>query len=240
MKKMIILAASLIIVVGTAVSCGKSGGSSSESDISSSIDTSSNEASSGEYTFEEAKKRAGESVRKKAAEALESTTAPPTQNKEEAKCDPEAEKAVRDFIEVMYTAESTEEILRCLYPKSIYNGIVGKVVADDLRQSTAYNFNQSISEDDELVDFSIESCKMLNEEPWLDMLEQYFVSTARNCGIEHDVPVMVTASCLADASYTIASAGTEEEVNISVVAVQIAGEGWKIIPHSSQQLASML
>ena len=51
-----------------------------------------------------------------------------------------------------------------------------------------------------------------------------------------DVPVMVTASCLADVSYTIASAGTEEEVNISVVAVQIAGEGWKIIPYDGEQL----
>lgn len=227
MKKMIILAASLMIFAGTAVSCGKSGGSSSESDTSSS-----SEASSGKYTFEEAKKRAGESVRKKAAEALESTTAPLKKTQEDAECDPEAEKAVRDFIEVMYTSESTEEILRCLYPKSIYNGIVGKVVAE--------NFNQSISEDDELVDFSIESCNMLNEEPWLDMLEQYFESTAKNCGIELDVPVMVTASCLADVSYTIASAGSEEKVNISVVAVQIAGEGWKIIPYSGEQLGSIL
>ena len=69
MKKMIILAASLMIFAGTAVSCGKNSGSSSEGDTSSS-DTSSNKASSGKYTFEEAEKRAGESVRKKSAEAL--------------------------------------------------------------------------------------------------------------------------------------------------------------------------
>lgn len=55
-----------------------------------------------------------------------------------------------------------------------------------------------------------------------------------------DVPVMVTASCLADVSYTIASAGSEEKVKLSVVAVQIAGEGWKIIPYGGEQLASML
>lgn len=231
MKKMIILAASLMIFAGTAVSCGKNSGSSSESG------TSSSEASSGKYTFEEAEKRAGESVRKKAAEALESTTAPPKKTREDAECDSEAEKAIRDCIEVMCTPESAEDILRCLYPKSIYNGILESgVVADDSRQSTADNFNQSISEDDEMVDFSIERCNMLNAEPWLDMLEQYFESTAKNFEIELDVPVMVTASCQADVSYTIASAGKEKKVKLSVVAVQIAGEGWKIIPYDGEQL----
>ncbi len=231
MKKMIILAASLMIFAGTAVSCGKNSGSSSEGDTSSS-DTSSNKASSGKYTFEEAEKRAGESVRKKAAEALESTTAPPKKIKEDAECDPEAEKAVRDFIEVMYTDSDVENTLKYLYPEAIYTELIGT--------DAEKNFGEGGSEEIEISDININSCNMLNEEPWLDMLEQYFVSTARNCGIEHDVPVMVTASCLADVSYTIASAGTEEEVNISVVAVQIAGEGWKIIPYSSQQLASML
>jgi len=200
MKKMIILAASLMIFAGTAVSCGKNSGSSSEG-----------------------------------------TTAPPKKIKEDAECDSEAEKAIRDCIEVMCTPESAEDILRCLYPKSIYNGILESgVVADASRQSTEDNFNQSISEDDELVDFSIERCNMLNAEPWLDMLEQYFESTAKNFEIELDVPVMVTASCQADVSYTIASAGKEKKVKLSVVAVQIAGEGWKIIPYSGEQLASML
>lgn len=196
MKKMIILAASLMIFAGTAVSCGKNSGSSSEG-----------------------------------------TTAPPKKIKEDAECDSEAEKAIRDCIEVMCTPESAEDILRCLYPKSIYNGILESgIVADDSRQSTEDNFNQSISEDDELVDFSIERCNMLNAEPWLDTLEQYFESTAKNFEIELDVPLMVTASCQADVSYTIASAGKEKKVKLSVVAVQIAGEGWKIIPYDGEQL----
>ena len=133
---------------------------------------------------------------------------------------------------VMYTDSDVENTLKYLYPEAIYTELIGT--------DAEKNFGEGGSEEIEISDININSCNMLNEEPWLDMLEQYFVSTARNCGIEHDVPVMVTASCLADVSYTIASAGTEEEVNISVVAVQIAGEGWKIIPYSSQQLASML
>lgn len=225
MKKMIILAASLIIFVGTAVSCGKSGGSSSESD------TSSSEASSGKYTFEEAEKRAGGSVRKKAAEALESTTAPPKKIKEDAECDSEAEKAICDYIGSMYRA-SVGETLEYMYPECIYSQLIGT--------DAEKNFGEGGSEEIEISDINIDSCEMLSADPWLETIKLYFEMTARSNGIELDSPIIVTKACEADVTFNVAVNGTADEVNVTVIAVNVSGEGWKLIPLESERLAEVI
>ncbi len=217
-----------MIFAGTAVSCGKSGGSSSESDTSSSSDvSSSSEASSGKYTFEEAKKRAGESVRKKAAEALESTTAPPKKAQEDAECDPEAEKAIRDCIGSMYRAD-VGETLKYLYPEGIYSELVGT--------DAEKNFGEGGSKENEVTDFSFNSCKMICLDSFFDTVEHYFEMTAKNNGIELDSPIMVKNAYEADITYTVLMNGTTDTVNVTVIAVNVSGEGWKIIPLGSEQL----
>ncbi|MBO5320293.1 MAG: hypothetical protein J6B01_10890 [Ruminococcus sp.] len=226
MKKMIILAASLMIFAGTAVSCGKSGGSSSESDTSSS-----SEASSGKYTFEEAKKRAGESVRKKAAEALESTTVPPKKTQEDAECDPEAEKAVRDYIGSMYRA-SVAETLKYMYPEAIYSQLIGT--------DAEKNFGEGGSEEIEVSDINIDNFEMLSAEPWLETIKQYFEMTAKSNGIELDSPIIVTKACEADVTFNVAANGTADEVDATVIAVNVSGEGWKLIPLESEKLAGVI
>ncbi len=220
-----------MIFAGTAVSCGKSGVSSSEGDTSSSDVSSLSEASSGKYTFEEAKKRAGESVRKKAAEALESTTAPPKKIKEDAECDSEAEKAIRDYIGSMYRA-SVGETLEYMYPECIYSELVGT--------DAEKNFGESGSEEIDISDINIDSCEMLSADPWLETIKLYFEMTARSNGIELDSPIIVTNAYEADITFKVAINGVTDKVNVTVIAVNVSGEGWKLIPLESERLAEVI
>ena len=224
MKKILAILLICMAAAGAGVSCGSSN-SSSESAAVSGTEQSSASA------IEEGKKIAEERMRETLKEipTIQQSTLP--DKPASVSCDPEAEQALKECIECMYTSDAAET-LKYFYPKSMYDGLISGGIEE--------NFKKSGVSGTVVSDFSIDRCELLSANPWLGTIKQYFTRTAENYSVETVVPVMVSKSYETDISFSVTEGGNTEKANVTVIVTYVSGDGWKVIPLSCDQLSEAI
>lgn len=211
LKRTFLAAVITALLIPSVVSCGDNSSGSSESMQTSSTDP------TGAAAIDALKEIAGESLKEQLKEvpALQSNTLPK-----------EADEVLRACIDGMYCSDA-EETLKYFYPKDIYDAVIKK--------GTEENFSVQGSADNKVTDFRIDKVLNLSSDTGCTSAEKYFGMTAESAGLSN-CSVTVSSGYSVDISYDVSMNGTKESVSQVIVLVNIADEGWKVIPLNVSEL----
>lgn len=220
MKKMMILAAALVLSVGAAVSCGSKDGSSSEkasADASGTISAAEADGTTEKASLPTMNLEAIDKMGEKASELKKGGF---------ITCEKEAEETLRACIDSMFCS-GAEETLKYLYPEAVYNAVVNGEAKD--------NFAAQGDPNAEVMNFHIKKCVYLAPDTGYELAEKYFVMTAESSGLS-DYSAAVSKGYSMEISFEVSLDGEKDSVSENVVLVNVEGEGWKVIPLSIEQL----
>ena len=212
MKRTALLTALCILAAGALASCGGGKGSSS---------------SGTENTTGSAPKAASVTVPTDVTAVTEeaSLTKPA-----KIDVDSEAEDTIRSFLTAMYSS-NTGDTLKYMYPDAIYKALV------DMGAESAFKDNDIKGT---LTKFEITESSLLNPNPSASVLKSFFEDSAANNGIKLDVPIGIGKSYEVKAAFEVEIDGVSDGETVTMVVAYLSGEGWKVIPFSIDDIASML
>jgi hypothetical protein len=144
--------------------------------------------------------------------------------------DSEAEDTIRSFLTAMYSS-NTGDTLKYMYPDAIYKALV------DMGAESAFKDNDIKGA---LTKFEITESSLLNPNPSAAVLKSFFEESAANNGIKLDVPIGIGKSYEVKVDFEVDIDGTSDGETVTMVATYLSGDGWKVIPFSIDDIASML
>lgn len=216
MKKIIVLAAALMLFSGAVVSCGNKEGSSSEN-ASGTISASEADVKAEKSDFPTMNPEMFIGMDEKASELNKGGF---------ITCEKDAEEALRACIDSMFCS-GAEETLKYFYPEAVYNAVMNGAARD--------NFAAQGNPDAQLDKFRIEKCVYLAPDTGYKLAEKYFAMTAESSGLS-GYSTVVSKGYSVKISFEVSVDGATDSVSEDVVLVNCEGEGWKVIPLSTEEL----
>ena len=225
MKRKLASALACLMAAGMLVSCGKSGGSSSQTETGSASKAA--ETSSKSALNKEISEKASENMQKYLEKAKENRKEP---SKSSIPLNKDARAAVEGLVTCMFT-NKPEKVMEYMYPDALCEPLI--------KAGAAGNFQSAEVEQFEMKEFLVLECSRLAPDTGYKAVEEYYETSAKNNGIS-GVDVAVTDGYCVNIKFRVVVDGEEDTDTEDAVIAYIDGEGWKVLPFSISYIMEQL